>query len=106
MAANETSYDEYTAEEKNALSIFRSHAEKLHDLEDERAEQGRLYVEQQFSKNSNRAEAQKTKNRMDILDGQIQREEEALLSACKCRQGESGSFPVPWARAAAIFTRL
>lgn len=80
MAANETSSDEYTAEEKNALSIFRSHAEKLDELEDERAEQGRLYVEQQFSKNSNRAEAQKTKNRMDVLDGQIQREEEALLS--------------------------
>ena len=79
-AANEISIADLTEAERGALEIFKNRLSKLQDLEAERAEQGRLYREQQFGTNVNRAEAEKTLNRMKILDGQIERAALEVLS--------------------------
>ena len=71
MAAEELDTGDWTAAERDALDIFRKRLSKLEDLQSQRAEQGRLYREQQFGTNVNRAEAEKTRNRMQELDRQI-----------------------------------
>lgn len=68
-----------TPGEIDALRIFNERAEKLNDLTARRQEEGQRYREQQFGKNVNREEAQKTLNRMKILDDQIKRASDALL---------------------------
>ena len=77
LAANELVIDDLTEAEQSALEIFKNRLTALNDLYEERVKLGKAYVIQQFSKKEdggNRQEAEKTKNRMDILDGKIERE--------------------------------
>ena len=73
LAASQVKVSDMTAAEKDALDIFQKRLSKLEALQDERAEQGRLYKEQQFGANVDRAAAAETLNRMHILDSQIQK---------------------------------
>lgn len=68
-----------TDAERYALNIFKRDLERLRELEADRAEQGRLYKEQMFTKGGSHAEAVKTKNRMDILDRKINSLRNTLL---------------------------
>ena len=69
-----------TAADKDAIEIVQKHLSNLEDLQADRAEQGRLYKEQQFGAKVDRAEAAKTLNRMKTLDQQIEKVKEELLS--------------------------
>ena len=68
-----------TDAERDALRIFKRDLERLRELEADRAELGRLYKEQMFTKGGSHAEAVKTKNRMDILDKKIKSLNNTLL---------------------------
>lgn len=72
--------DKLTESEKLALVDFQKKLDKLKELQEQRAEQGRIYKEQMFTKGRNKEEAQKTKNRMDILDKKINSLENTILS--------------------------
>ena len=80
LAAGEVKVDDMTAAEKDALDIFQKRLVKLEDLQSQRAEQGRLYKEQQFGTKVDRAAAAQTLNRMRTLDEQIQRASAEVLS--------------------------
>ena len=80
LAAREIRVDNLSDGEQDALRIFRERLSKLEQLEEERAEQGRLYKEQQFGAKPDRAAAEATLNRMKVLDGQITRASEDVLS--------------------------
>lgn len=80
MAASEVKTDELTDAEKDALRIFQERLSKLEVLQEERAEQGRLYKEQQFGTKVDRSSAAKTLNRMHTLDAQIQKASSDVLS--------------------------
>ena len=71
-ASEEVTTVGWTDAEKDALDIFQQRLSKLEALQVERAEQGRLYREQQFGAKVDREAAAKTLNRMKILDGQIE----------------------------------
>ena len=73
MAASElgSRLDRLTDGEKDALRIFNQRLNKLEELQNKRAEEGRLYKEQQFGAKVDREAAKATLNRMNILDGQI-----------------------------------
>jgi hypothetical protein len=73
MAANQVKVADLTDAEKDALNIFQQRLSKLEALQDERAEQGRLYKEQQFGPGADRKAAAETLNRMHVLDSQIQK---------------------------------
>ena len=73
LAANEVKVSDLTQAENDALTIFQDRLANLKDLQEKRAEQGRLYKEQQFGAKPDRAEASKTLNRMKILDEQIKK---------------------------------
>ena len=73
MASNEIKVSDLNQAEKDALTIFQDRLSALKDLQEERAKQGRLYKEQQFGAKPNRPEAEKTLNRMKVLDGQIKK---------------------------------
>ena len=73
LAAKEIRVDDLSEAEQNALGIFGQRLEKLRRLQEERAEQGKLYKEQQFGTKVDRNAAAETLNRMKVLDGQIQR---------------------------------
>ena len=79
-AASELSMDKLTDGERDALKIFNERLSKLEDLQEKRAEQGRLYREQQFGAKVDREAAKATHNRMQVLDEQIKRASEAVLS--------------------------
>ena len=66
--------------EADALTIFRDRLSKLENLQEERAEQGRLYKEQQFGEKVDRAKAAETLNRMHILDDQIKKATAEVLT--------------------------
>ena len=72
--------DKLTESEKLALVDFQKKLDKLKELQEQRAEQGRIYKQQMFTKGRNKEEAQKTKNRMDILDKKINSLENTILS--------------------------
>ena len=80
MAASQVKVDDLTASEKDALDIFQKRLSKLEALQDERAEQGRLYKEQQFGAKVDRAKAAETLNRMHALDSQIQKASADVLT--------------------------
>ena len=80
LAATKVKVDDMTAAEKDALDIFQKRLVKLEDLQSQRAEQGRLYKEQQFGTKVDRAAAAQTLNRMHTLDEQIQRASAEVLS--------------------------
>lgn len=69
-----------TDAERDALLIFKKRLAKLESLQDERAEQGRLYKEQQFTAPVDRKAAEETRNRMAVLDEQIKKAEADVLS--------------------------
>ena len=80
LAASQVKVSDMTAAEKDALDIFQQRLSKLEALQEERAEQGRLYKEQQFGAKVDRAKAAETLNRMHVLDGQIQKASAEVLS--------------------------
>ena len=80
MAEAELELANLEAGEREALGILKKHLESLKKIQDERAAQGRLYRQQQFGTKVDRAEAEKTLNRMKVLDGQIQRAKAEVLS--------------------------
>jgi N12 class adenine-specific DNA methylase len=80
MASNEIKVSDLNQAEQDALSIFQNRLSKLKDLQDERVEQGRLYKEQQFGPKPDRAEAEKTLNRMHTLDSQIKKATADMLT--------------------------
>ena len=80
MAASQVKVDDLTVAEKDALDIFQKRLNKLESLQNERAEQGRLYKEQQFGAKVDRAKAAETLNRMHVLDGQIQKASAEVLT--------------------------
>lgn len=71
MAAGNVNIADLTDGERDALNIFQKRLSRLQELEEQRAEQGRIYKEQQFGAKVNREEAAKTLNRMRLLDDQI-----------------------------------
>ena len=71
LAAREIRVDNLSDGEQDALRIFRERLSRLEQLEEDRAEQGRLYKEQQFGAKPDRAAAEATLNRMRVLDSQI-----------------------------------
>ena len=79
-AAEKVNVANLTDGERDALNIFKDRLSKLDILEQERAEQGRLYKEQQFGAKPDRAAAAETLNRMHTLDGQIQKASADVLS--------------------------
>ena len=80
MAANEIKVSDLTQAENDALTIFQDRLSKLKDLQYERAEQGRLYKEQQFGEKVDKAKATETLNRMHILDDQIKKATTEVLT--------------------------
>ena len=80
LAASELQTAELTAAERDALDIFQQRLAKLEALQEERAKQGRLYREQQFGVKVDRAAAEQTRSRMQVLDGQIEKAKAEVLS--------------------------
>ena len=80
LAASQVKVSDMTAAEKDALDIFQQRLSKLEALQTERAEQGRLYKEQQFGAKVDRAKAAETLNRMHVLDSQIQKASAEVLT--------------------------
>ena len=79
MAVEDIPIDGLTDGEKDALRIFKSRLDALHGLQEERAEAGRKYREQQFGQKVDREAAKKTLERMRELDKQIQTAGDAVL---------------------------
>ena len=73
MASNEIKMSDLSQAELDALTIFQDRLSNLKDLQEKRAEQGRLYKEQQFGTKVDRAKASETLNRMHVLDSQIKK---------------------------------
>ena len=80
LAANEVKVSDLTQAENDALTIFQNRLSKLKTLQDERAEKGRLYKDQQFGAKVDRAEASKTLERMHVLDEQIKKATAEVLT--------------------------
>ena len=80
MAVDELEVSDLTPGERSALDIFKGRLDDLKDLQKQRTELGRLYREQQFGTKVDRAEAEKTLNRMKVLDGQIEKAKAEILS--------------------------
>ena len=83
IAASEVNVDGLDAGELDALRIFQQRLESLYELEQKRVEEGQKYREQQFGANVDREEAQKTLNRMKVLDEQIKRASSEVLDVEK-----------------------
>lgn len=82
IAADDLRLDELTEGERDALQIFRDRITRLNDLQEQRADLGTQYREQQFGANGqkvDRAEAEKTRERMKILDSQIAKAQAGIL---------------------------
>ena len=80
LAASELQKADLSAAERDALGIFQQRLAKLETLQEERAELGRLYKEQQFGTKVDREAAEQTRNRMKIMDGQIEKAKAEVLS--------------------------
>ena len=80
LAASQVKVSDLTTAEKDALDVFQKRLSKLEELQAERAEQGRLYKEQQFGAKVDRAKAAETLNRMHTLDSQIQKASADVLT--------------------------
>ena len=79
-AADAVRVDDLTDAERDALDIFKDRLAELKALQEERAEQGRIYKEQQFGAKVDREKAAETLERMHTLDAQIQRASADVLS--------------------------
>lgn len=80
LATDELMAADLPAAERDALSIFKGRLEKLKALQDERIKLGQTYKEQQFGAKVDRAAAEQTRNRMKVLDGQIEKARVEVLS--------------------------
>lgn len=80
MAADQLNTDKLSDAEKNALSIFQKRLNALNEAQAQRAALGQQYKEQQFQKGGSRAEAEKIRNRMQVMDGRIQRLQNEVVS--------------------------
>ena len=80
MAANEVKVSDLSQAEKDALTIFQDRLSNLKDLQDKRAEEGRLYKEQQFGEKVDRVKAAETLNRMHVLDDKIKKATAEVLT--------------------------
>ena len=80
LAADQVKVSDLTAAEKDALDIFQKRLSRLEELQNERAEQGRLYKEQQFGAKVDRAKAAQTLDQMHALDEQIRKASAEVLS--------------------------
>ena len=79
LASSQLANEDLTSEERSVLGIFDTRIHELYELQEKRREQGRIYKEQQFGTNVDREEAEKTRNRMKVLDGQIERASSRVL---------------------------
>ena len=80
LAASELQTADMSAAERDALGIFQQRLAKLETLQEERADLGRQYKDQQFGAKVDREAAAKTLNRMKIMDGQIEKAKAEVLS--------------------------
>lgn len=80
MAAQEIDVENLNDAEKNALQIFNDRLTRLQDAQEQRAQLGRDYKEQQFTKGGSRAEADRIRAAMNVLDSKIKSLENGLLS--------------------------
>ena len=80
MAAEAIKESDLTDAERDALQIFKNRVSNLETLQEERAEQGRLYKEQQFKTPVDRKAAEVTLNRMAVLDEKIKTAQAEVLS--------------------------
>ena len=78
-AANDIGISDMSDAEQAALQTFKDRLAELHELQEERAEAGRLYKEQQFGANVDRQAASQTLERMRALDDQIKTASVAVL---------------------------
>jgi len=83
MAANSLDQSSFTPQEKAALEIAIKKIDELNDTIDKRIELGRLYREQQFGENVDRATAAQTHTDTETLDNKIKRMDNDLLSVEK-----------------------
>lgn len=72
IAADELSMEGMSEAERSALTIFRDRLKKLDDLQNQRAELGRQYREQQFGADVDRVAAAETLEKMHAMDARIQ----------------------------------
>ena len=80
QAAKQLALADLTDGERDALNILKARLEKLKDLQEQRKDLGEQYRQHQFTAPADRQAAQQTKNRMEVLDGQIRRAEADVLS--------------------------
>ena len=80
-AANDVGISDMSDAEQAALQTFQDRLTELHELQEERAEAGRLYKEQQFGANADRQAASQTLERMYELDKQIAAASRKVLGA-------------------------
>ena len=78
-AANDVGISDMSDAEQAALQTFKDRLAELHELQEKRAEAGRLYKEQQFGANVDRQAASQTLERMRALDDQIKTASVAVL---------------------------
>ena len=79
MAAEGIEVDSLSETEKNALDIFSKRLSELAQLQEERAELGRQYKQQQFTKGGSRQEAERIFNAIQVLDSKINAAENAAI---------------------------
>ena len=79
MAAEKLAGDNLDEGERAALEIFNKRLNALEVLQEERAELGKLYKEQQFGAKVDRAAAAETLERMHTLDGKIKAANASIL---------------------------
>ena len=79
IAANDLSTEDMTEAERGALEIFRDRLAKLDDLQEQRAQLGRTYKDQQFGQNVNREAAAQTLEKMHALDTRIKEANSRVL---------------------------
>ncbi|MBQ0166876.1 MAG: DEAD/DEAH box helicase family protein [Treponema sp.] len=80
MAANDIDVESLSDVERNALSIFNERLTRLQEAQEQRAELGRQYKDQQFTKGGSRQEADRIRAAMSVLDSKIKSLENSLLS--------------------------
>lgn len=80
MASDEIEIDSLTPGEQDALRIFRERLNRLQEAQEQRAELGRQYKDQQFTKDGSKQEAARIRAAMSVLDTKIKRLENSLLS--------------------------
>jgi len=80
MAASEITVEGMTDAERNALEIFNNTLDRLGAEQEHRADLGRQYKDQQFTKGGSRAEADRIRAAMQVSDSKIKALENRLLS--------------------------